>query len=69
MSAGDPILPSGCIETDAFKAFSLLVIDLVKGVLINPGATQFTLIFLDAYVAAADFVNPIIPALAQAIAS
>ena len=48
MSSGDPILPRGCIETEAFRAFSLFVMVLVKPVLTKPGATQFTLIFFDA---------------------
>ncbi len=69
MSSGDPILPRGCIETEAFKAFSLFVMVLVKPVLTKTGVTQFTLIFFDAQVADADCVRPMIPAFAQAIAS
>ena len=68
-SYGCPIREIGCIDSDERNAISFPVIGEVKGVSMSQGATQLTRIPLVEYVAAADNVSPMTPALVALIAS
>src|SRR5271166_3478500 len=68
-SAGSPMRPRACMAVEALREASFSVNRAVIGVRTSPGATQFTRMPRGAYVAAAERVRPITPALAAAIAS
>mmetsp|Transcript_16535 Transcript_16535/g.35769 ORF Transcript_16535/g.35769 Transcript_16535/m.35769 type:complete len:226 (-) Transcript_16535:174-851(-) len=68
-SSASPTRFNACIPSDAFRAAGLPVIRAAKGVFVRPGATQFTRMFLGAYVEAALRARPVTPALAAAMAS
>ena len=59
-----PNLPDGILSINIFLKSSLIF--SVISVLINPGETQFMLIFFLAYSIAKDFENATIPALEAA---
>lgn len=57
-SSASPTRLSACMASDALRAAGLDVMRAASGVLVSPGATQLTRMFLGAYVAAALSARP-----------